>query len=260
MPTLNYSLSSSKGDLPISTEELVSRYFFGIELTDPNGNSLSERDIEFYISAATANVEGLLNLKLKKQVVSESLSYNINDYAAWGFLPVSYPVVKSGNLYGLIGKVQQVKYPKEWLITKQTNVASDVQRQIQIVPNAGAVEHNSVVYSGISPQVGWFGQPTIPHYWTIIYCTSFTEVPDDILDVVGKLAAINIFNQLGDIILGAGIASQSIGMDGLSQSISTTSSATNAGYGARITQYLQELKQARTDLKNKYDGIVMSIL
>jgi len=78
--------------------------------------------------------------------------------------------------------------------------------------------------------------------------------------VIGKLAAINIFHQLGDIILGAGIASQSLGIDGLSQSISTTSSATNAGYGARITGYLADLKQARVDLKNKYDGNALTVL
>ena len=59
----------------------------------------------------------------------------------------------------------------------------------------------------------------------------------------------------GDLILGAGIAAQSIGVDGLSQSISSTSSATNAGYGARIIQYQKEIAETVKRIKLIYDEI-----
>jgi len=260
MATLSYSLKSSKNDLPISPEELANRYFFGIPIKDPNGTVMNNANIGFYINAAVQSIEGLLNIKLTKQVIEESLSYHLNDYASWGYIPTSFPVLKAGGLAGFLGKVQQVKFPAQWLSVKRTNDPTGAHRKIQIVPTSGNVEHGSVEYSGISQYMGWFGQQTIPDYWTVKYCTSFDIIPADIADAVGKLAAINIFHQLGDIILGAGIASQSIGIDGLSQSISTTSSATNAGYGARVTGYLADLKQARTDLKNKYDGIALSIM
>ena len=73
-----------------------------------------------------------------------------------------------------------------------------------------------------------------PNYWHAKYLTGFKKIPNDLLNVLGMLASINVLNIAGDIILGAGIASYSLSLDGLSQSISSTSSATNSGYGARI--------------------------
>jgi hypothetical protein len=260
MATLKYLVRSNKNDSLISPSELTNRYFFGIPIIDQGGNVMSEESLNFYIQSATKSIEGLINSKLKKQVIEESLSYHINDYKSWGFIPTSFPVIKAHSLTGFIGNVQQIEFPPEWLSAKRTTDEGGYHRAIYLIPTTGAAKSNSVVYSGISPQLGWFGQKTVPNYWTIKYCTSFENVPEDIIDAVGKLAAINVFHQLGDIILGAGIASQSIGIDGLSQSISTTSSATNAGYGARITGYLTDLKQAKVDLKEKYDGIVFGVL
>ena len=255
MSRLVYKVRSSKNDLPLSAEQLAERYFFGITLTDQSNNQMTNQSIEFYIKAAIKSIEGHLNIKLKKQIIEESLSYNLNDYKSWGFLPTSYPVLQPHSLQGFLGKIEQVNFPTEWLSAKKSNDPTSAHRAIYIIPTVGNTNHNSVVYSGITPHMGWFGRKTIPNYWTVKYCTSFDIVPEDILDFVGKLAAINIFHQLGDIILGAGIASQSVGLDGLSQSISTTSSATNAGYGARVTGYIDDLKRMKVDLKNKYDGI-----
>ena len=261
MPTLVYSIKSSKNSgLPISAPELANRYFFGIPIVDQSGNIMRDEDIEFFIMTAKEDLEGYLNLKLSKQIIEESFDYFRDDYKSWGHVPVSYPCVRPFKLTGLLGNVEQVEFPSEWLSVKKTNDGIGYSRNIKLVPTAGTTTNQSVVYSGIAPNVGWFGQPTIPNYWTAVYCTSMDRVPEDILDAIGKLAAINVFHQLGDIILGAGIASQSIGIDGLSQSISTTSSATNAGYGARITGYLDDLKKMMPRLKAKYDGFELGAM
>jgi len=74
--------------------------------------------------------------------------------------------------------------------------------------------------------------------------------------VIGKLAAIGIFNVAGDIALGqSALASYSLSIDGLSQSISTTNSATNAAFGARIINYQKEIKDSLSKLKTYYRGI-----
>ena len=85
-------------------------------------------------------------------------------------------------------------------------------------------------------------------------------MPMDLINLTGKLASFGPLGIAGDLILGAGIASQSIGVDGLSQSISSPSSATNAGYGARIIQYQKEIKEAIPRIKLVYDEIKMSVL
>jgi len=59
---------------------------------------------------------------------------------------------------------------------------------------------------------------------------------------IGLQAAIHPFNILGDLAIGAGIASMSVSVDGVSRSINTTASAENAAFSARIIQYHKELR------------------
>tara|TARA_R110000824_G_scaffold355998_1_gene543213 strand:- start:291 stop:521 length:231 start_codon:yes stop_codon:yes gene_type:complete len=65
-------------------------------------------------------------------------------------------------------------------------------------------------------------------------------------------ASIGVFDIAGDLVAGAGIASLSISVPGLSQSIGTTSSATNSGYGARIKSYQEQIKKALPNLRRFY--------
>jgi hypothetical protein len=73
-----------------------------------------------------------------------------------------------------------------------------------------------------------------------------------LLKAIGIMAAISPLDIAGDLIAGAGIGSFSVGVDGLSQSIATTASATSAGYGARIISYQKQLKDTMAALKAKY--------
>ena len=82
----------------------------------------------------------------------------------------------------------------------------------------------------------------------------------DLINLVGKLATFGPLGIAGDLILGAGIAAQSLGVDGLSQSISSTSSATNAGYGARILQYSKEITETVKKIKLVYDEVKLGVL
>lgn len=260
MPKIVYKLKSRKNDgLAMSPSELLNLYFFGVPIKSQDGKFLSQNEVAFYISAATDEVEGYLNIKLNKQVIAERLNYSRSDFREWGFLPASFPVVEVFALEGFINTTKQVEYPKEWLSIKEINVEGLADRSVNLVPAGNTGATNSVVFSGITPHAGLYTSMIIPNYWQLKYCTGFNKIPADILNMVGKLAAINLFHIQGDLILGAGIASQSIGIDGLSQSISTTSSATNAGYGARIIGYLNDLKIAKPLLKAKYDGFRLTV-
>lgn len=82
--------------------------------------------------------------------------------------------------------------------------------------------------------------------WTVL------SIPSNILHAVGLSAALQVLDVAGDLIVGAGIASQSTSVDGLSQSINTTSSATNSGYGARVKQYEREYKALLSRLRSTW--------
>lgn len=77
-------------------------------------------------------------------------------------------------------------------------------------------------------------------------------IPDDVLHIGAMYACMFALNPAGDMIAGAGIASKSISIDGLSQSVSTTASATNAGYGSRLIQYWNDIKRQLPALRAKY--------
>jgi hypothetical protein len=79
--------------------------------------------------------------------------------------------------------------------------------------------------------------------------------PIDLKELVGKIASFPALNIAGDLLGGAGIASQSISIDGLSQNFNTTSSATNAGYGARLIQYRQEIKDWVPTMQKYFHGV-----
>lgn len=90
--------------------------------------------------------------------------------------------------------------------------------------------------SGGSASVHWFA----------------SDAPANLIQAIGLKAALTPLDVAGDLIAGAGVASKSISMDGLSMNINTTSSATNAGYGARVQQYERELKGIMTSLRKKW--------
>ena len=69
-----------------------------------------------------------------------------------------------------------------------------------------------------------------------------------------------MFNIAGDLILGAGIARQSLSIDGLAQQIDSTSSATNSGYGARIINYNKEIKETLERLQGTYKRINFTVV
>ena len=260
MPSLTLKCTYRQNELVMSPTELLETYFYGIKITDNDGKAMSDSMLRFYIQSATEEVEKALDLKILPQVIKEDQDFWLQDWKAWGYIRFTYPVKKAFKLDGFINDVIQITYPTEWLSARATTDGNLYYRNMYLVPTNGAATTNSVVFSGITPHLGFFGNKQIPNYWKGTYCTGFDKTPKDLQNYIGKLAAINVFHILGDIIIGAGIASQSIGIDGLSQSISTTSSATNAGYGARITGYLADMKRQWPAIKAFYKGFTMTAL
>lgn len=246
--------------LVMSPAELLEQYFYGTPIKEQDGREMSENTIRLYIDAAQKEIEKFLNLKLKPQIIEEEKDFYWLDFRQWGFMRMTYMVRFPLDLIGFISDQEQIRYPREWLSFRKTSDGELYHRNLYLVPGNNNVRTNAIVFSGVTPHLGFLGRHEIPNYWRVTYCTGFDKVPSDLVNFIGKLAAINIFHILGDLIIGAGIASQSIGIDGLSQSIATTSSATNAGYGARIIGYTNDLKLSLPKLDSYYKGPSMTVV
>jgi hypothetical protein len=255
MPTLRlkapYAVNS---DLIISPAELLEMYFFGTPPRKSDGETMSEETIRHYIQSAQEQIENYLSLRFRKQTIEESADYSAADYASWGYVRTVYPIRRVRKLIGVYGDMKQVEYPFTWLsVPKPPNNA--YSRHFNLMPSASnGLASNSVVYSGTLP-LGFRSNSQMPNYWQITYDTGFDVVPEQIVKVVAQFAAVGIFLILGDLILGAGVASQSLSIDGLSQSISSTSSATNSGYGSRVIELRKNIETELEALKDMYVGI-----
>jgi hypothetical protein len=77
-------------------------------------------------------------------------------------------------------------------------------------------------------------------------------VPALMKQAIGHVAAALPLDIAGDLIAGAGIANFSTSVDGVSQSVGTTSSATNSGYGARVQSFAKQMKAEMRSLRSEW--------
>lgn len=265
MPNLTLSIQYNKNtNAAISPTELRERYLFGIPVCSGDGRKMSNSAIEQHILSAQTKVENMFSVKLNKQVIEENRDFIRQEFMSWGYIRTMYPIVYIDNLEGWINDICQITYPKEWLsIKKQESVA--VYRNLYLIPNTGSkngatMTQNSLIYNGLSPHLGWFGQSYIPNYWRPRYITGWDKIPADLMDFMAKIASINILSVLGDILYGVGITSLQVSLDGVSQSTPLARSGQGGLFSGRIKQYVDDLERMLPDLKSKYRGISFEVL
>lgn len=263
MATVSFKIKYNKNEqLIISPEELIALHFYGIDVAATDGTSLSMETVRFYIKAAQKELESYVQIKLFPTLVSETLGYYRKDYfGTYPSFQTKYPVKKGYTLIGMLANAAQIIYPSEWFKTHKDDPDGDYCKYMTLVPSGIGVGTSTgnaeVILTGVSGQYGFQRNYMIPEYWDFQYVTGYgyDNIPYDIMNVVSKWASIAIFNILGDIALGqAALASYSLSIDGLSQSVSTTSSATSSAFSARILNYNKEIKETLKRIKNRYKG------
>lgn len=255
--TFNIKYRKNTG-LVISVAELWELFLYGIKIQGGEGSNFSDESMRFYLVAAQREIENYYNLKFIKQLADQTITYYRTDY--WQTFPIlqtNYPVREPLSMIGMLNKMEQIVYPQGWLFCEYDTLMGQGKRRISVVPTGSSTRGNAeIILTGITSQVGMQRFNMIPDYWRIQYITGWDidQMPMDLINIVGMVASFGPLGIAGDLILGsAGIASQSLSIDGLSQSISTTASATNAGYGARIIQYEKQIKETTNRLKLVYD-------
>lgn len=255
--TFNIKYRKNTG-LVISVAELWELFLYGIKIQGREGSNFSDESMRFYLVAAQREIENYYNLKFIKQLADQTITYYRTDY--WQTFPIlqtNYPVREPLSMIGMLNKMEQIVYPQGWLFCEYDTLMGQGKRRISVVPTGSSTRGNAeIILTGITSQVGMQRFNMIPDYWRIQYITGWDidQMPMDLINVVGMVASFGPLGIAGDLILGsAGIASQSLSIDGLSQSISTTASATNAGYGARLIQYEKQIKETTGRLKLVYD-------
>lgn len=255
-------------DLIITPPEVRKRYLFGLILVDRFGNPYSDDDFAELIRAKTAEVEMMTDVNILYRriwaapqqtppdvpgdwdIIEPGYDYDFKDLNQWLYLQLrNKPLVKPVKDFHLVYPVglSVFKVPEEWIRSYYQSAT------IQVVPMAGAISRVFLTPQGqFAPLVSWYLPGQIPQVNRVSYEVGFVDengnpnpyLPKNVFnmarEIVGKIAAIEVLGITGDAIL-AGIASQSISGDGISESFSTTASATSATYQARIESYRKDL-------------------
>lgn len=241
----------------ISIEELKEFFLFGVDLTDDNGCPFPDTLFEFYIKSAVSWVERRLDLCLRQCVFTDSeaerLDFYRQDYYKYIRLQTDeFPIITVSAIKLVLPTEQEViDFDPSWF---QIDKASG---QLEIIPGRGQLSVITLGQTGAWLPLIYGWTDYIPHVFRVSYTAGFEKgkVPPELTELVGKVASLGPLNIAGDLVVGAGIASRSISVDGIATSIGTTQSATNAGYGARILEYRREISETIKFLRRYYKGI-----
>lgn len=239
----------------LSVEELKTNFLFGVDLTDDENTPYPDSLFQFYIESAVQWVSNELDIVLPATIfTNERHDFIRQDYHKFMWMHLlRVPVisVEAVEMYLPGNSNPAIIFPADSIYVDRA------AGHVEVVPgNSQLVLGTSSMFLPMLKGVHDY----LPQAFRVDYTAGFLTIPGDIRELVGMMAALGPLNIAGDLVAGAGIASQSISMDGISQSLATTNSSTNAGYGARLLMYLKQVKMMLPAMKARYRPFRMAVV
>lgn len=231
----------------VRTEELIDVAFQGIDLKTYDGTPFTRTSLAVAINSAIETAEQTFDITIKPRIIEKEL----HDYEGGSFQNYQYtatfrrPIMEVYDIKYLFGDQTIYEVPKNWIQVDHR------MGDITILPVSGRMNMMPVQLGTVFPTL--INRSFVPMAISVSYKAGMKkeDVPMNLMMYIFKMAAIDIFNQWGDQIIGAGIASSSLSIDGLSQSIGTTQSAMYGGASARILEYRNDI-ESLTPIIRKY--------
>jgi len=252
----------------LTPEFLRETYLLGLEFVDKEGNPYPDNWYVQKINVAVAQFEQHTQLTVQpKDVVGEYHDYYIKDYEIFAYIQLfNYPVIlqEETPVVRAVYPTGQfiTTFPREW-------VRADTQHgQVQLVPTQGTLSQVILGRGGSYLPIIYQGLGYLPQLFQVDYTAGFEhgKVPWTFLDAIAKLASVDVLSVMGDSVNPAGITSQSLGVDGLSESRGFVNTPEYAPvFSGRIAQYQRDLfgdprlgtPGLFNDIKSFYRGVNM---
>lgn len=259
----NYKVPAGEWGTIVTPDDCRYTFLWGTDFKATNGTIFTDEQIQWFIDAATREMERQLNITIRKRRIKCEDSIEKHHYekkidyddeeTPYDF---SYRKIQR---YGMI----QTKQRPILNITRCTMLNKSgieyIPQEVDLLPSVVPDKKNGVIkffkrpwkptdtWDGISQAICRYGSETWnPHlFYSVDYEAGFEnsdEVPNDLRHMIGKMAAISLLNVIGDGLM-SGFSSSSLSMDGVSESFSSTQSATSAYFGARIAVYQKEVQE-----------------
>lgn len=253
-PNKSTDAAFSEAQPLLTVDDLINRYLFGIELKDyKTGKPIPTETLQHFISTSVSYLEHKLDIIIMPRTFTERYDYNANDYENFSFIQLKKrPVSEIVTMKAKFANNQElIDYPKSWFVLEPE------AGQMQLTPVQGTFSGLVVSQSGSSMPLMFGQHGQWPHLFEIVYKAGFCadQIPILINDMIGMQASIRVFEIMGDILFGPGVASESVGLDGANVSRSTTAAAAKTIFSARIDNYKAQVKEYIDTTKKYYNGI-----
>jgi hypothetical protein len=194
---------------------------------------------------------GALVINADYDFIKNAISFYPRQAGHWIDIHFPYPsLLRVDQLYGAVANTRVVQINNEWI-----EIASP-SGFVQLVPFNTEVAFDFI---GLVWVEALRNAVPIPNFWHYNLLAGLRECPGDILELTGRHAAIPILTAAGAAFRG-GYSSQSISRDGVSESVSYTSSAIYGVYSASIEDYRNWIRENLPAMRNKYRGPQLTVL
>lgn len=261
---------------------LREKQLYGLPLADVSGHLMTDASLQVQLEAAVGDLEKILSMTLRRHLVTsfdappsdpptdaEGNPLPVLRESGYDIDPAKFRAPSYGFLRARIGRVHEFRKVAIWsgdrLIGElpKSYYRLSGARDLQLLPGItqGTILTGSIAYPVLS---GMYGGSPVPHLIRVEYVAGGNLGQDgrpdmNIVDVLGMMAAQRALIIASDSIT-AGLSSQNVSIDGLSQGVTTTNSATSATYGANILALDSRIKAWMDKVAPSYRGVGLSVV
>jgi len=235
--------------------DLIANYLSGVKLTDQNGVALPDSLFDTAIINAVAWFSMTHKVFIAPEIIEdEQHDYYVEQYQDYCYIALyHYPVLSVQSVQAIYPTGQSIMiFPQPWVKLRKK------AGQIQLIPTAGTLSQVLIGQGGNwLPLMGRLN--SLPSLFHVSYTAGFDtgKVPDIVNAIIGMKAAIHVMNN--STVLNPGIQSQSIGEDGLSQTMSVMGGKYGP-YSGRINSYNEQIQELVNTLMAEYRGIPFTVI
>lgn len=254
-------------------KQLIKNELLGMDndLTDPvTGNPYPDSFYDLMIERAVAQAEKTFDVAILPRIQVDKLDYHRNDFNAFAYLQTTYrPILSVKDLLLYYNNQDIMHIPDEWI--KVTSRSGQLQVSPSVLMQGLNTTINPTIYPIVNSPYGMTPSPYqetefSPQMLGITYVAGMMPRPTDdrrginrdyviqpdMLSYIAKLAAIEVLEKWSRNIIGSGIASYTVSVDGISTGLDTTSSPENSAATAEVSQLTRDMKPIKESLLSFY--------
>lgn len=255
------------------TPYMIKKYMFGLKIVDPDTKQeLDDSVYEHLIDTKIPYAEQQLGIAILPRIIAnERHDYYANDFMHYNYIQTyERPILQVNSVEMMYNNQRLEKFPTSWLKVYTRTGEIEVNPAVIVgdssVMNGGEAYMNGTQAISSAPLWGLPGVAStdvVPQALQYTYVAGMLpptrrgitrdwEVPLDLVQLIAKYVLRELLEIWGDLIIGAGIAGESLSVDGISESTTTTQSAMYTGGAARIKLIDDTIASLEQGLRNRY--------